>query len=270
MAKLTGRYTIYVPGGNSTAFVTGLNYSAEQRKKINDKIMADNPEVEQVGFVEKGLAVKELKMAGGEFCGNATRSAAHFYLHGMPGELKININGKLINAGVYQNGNAWCEIPLIDDRSKMLQKIEEGIYKVQMDGMVTIVVTEEKAVPYLEKKDTIKSEAMDIIKKYELQDSEAVGVMFLEQVEGKLKINPIVWVNAIDTLFYETACGSGTTATAVVKAFLIGKGGSFEILQPSGYTIIATVDYENGLVDKVSISGVTVTDGIEKVFEISE
>ena len=209
-------------------------------------------------------------MAGGEFCGNATRSAAHFYLNGLPGKISININGKLINAGVYENGDSWCEIPLIEDKSKMVEKIEDGIYKVLMDGMVTLVILEEKAAPYLQNKNTLKEEAMNYIEKYDLKNSEAVGVMFLEQENGVLKINPVVWVNAIDTLFYETACGSGTTATAVVKSFLIGRDGEFEILQPSGYAINALVKCEHGFVESVRISGVVDTDSIQKEFNISE
>lgn len=269
MMELCGSYSIYIPGGNNTALVNGLGYTPAERKIINDKIMADNPDVEQVGFVDKNLGVFELKMAGGEFCGNATRSAAHFYMDGKPGELNIKINNKVVKAGVLENGDAWCEIPLIDDRSKMVEKISENIYKVLMDGMVTLVILEEEAKHYLQDKSNIKAEAMKLIEKYNLKDSEAVGVMFLEQVNGTIKINPIVWVNAIDTLFYETACGSGTTATAVVKSFLIGKDGSYEILQPSGYSITAIVKFENNTVQSVRICGVVDTDNVCKEFVVS-
>ena len=36
----------------------------------------------------------------------------------------------------------------------------------------------------------------------------AIGIMLLEKETGKIKINPIVWVKEIDTVFYETACVS--------------------------------------------------------------
>lgn len=270
MTKLQGNYTIYVPGGNNTALVEGLNFSPEQRKKINDFIMQENPEVEQVGFVEKNRVVRELKMAGGEFCGNATRSAAHFYMNGLTGEIMIKVNDKFVSAGVDDYGAAWCDIPLIDDTSKMVENIEDGVYKVLMNGMVTLVILEEQASKYLLDKSCIKQEAMKLIEKFDLKYSEAVGVMFLENIEGVLKINPVVWVKAIDTLFYETACGSGTTATAAVKSFLTGKDGNFKILQPSGYVITAVVSYEKECIKNVRISGAIGTDNIQRKFEILE
>ena len=269
MASIRGKYTIYIPGGNNTALVEGIGYTAEQRKLINDRIMQDNPDIEQVGFVALD-GEPELKMAGGEFCGNATRSAAHFYMHGNFGELMVNINGKKVCAGVYKNGDAWCEIPLISDRANMLSQLDEGIYKVKMDGMVTIVILEEQSAQYLQNRDKLKEVTTQLIEKYGLKSAEAVGVMFLETVDGKLKINPVVWVNAIETLFNETACGSGTTATAIVKSSLTGEDGSFEVLQPSGYTITAQVKYQNGVVDCVRISGVVETTGIKKEFEVLE
>ena len=96
------KYSIYRPAGNDTAFVYGLEYTQEQRKKINDLIMAKHPNVEQVGFIELNHK-PELQMAGGEFCGNATRSAASIYLNGKSGDLQMFVNSKdLINAGVYK------------------------------------------------------------------------------------------------------------------------------------------------------------------------
>ena len=70
-------YQIYNPGGNITALVEGCEYSSDEKKELNQMIMAKNPNVEQVGF----LSTKEnrLEMAGGEFCLNATRCAIFAY-----------------------------------------------------------------------------------------------------------------------------------------------------------------------------------------------
>ena len=54
-------------------------------KKINDFIMKKHKNVEQVGFININ-GIKELQMAGGEFCENATRSAAYSYLNGKQGK----------------------------------------------------------------------------------------------------------------------------------------------------------------------------------------
>lgn len=258
-------YLIFVPGGNGTALVEHLGYKSEVRKAINDKIMADNADiVEQVGFVEKGK-IPELKMAGGEFCGNATRSAAFYYLDGKPGSMQIKVNDDLINAGVYENGNAWCEIPLYYGTDSIVQ-LDEGIHRVKMNGMTTLVINKEVSKCYLREKQNLKAHGMHFIHHYHLEDSEAVGVMFLEEVDSMLKINPIVWVRSIDTLFYETACGSGTTATAMVEAYLNHGSCEMDILQPSGHKITAQIEYNEAGVANARISGIVYCDNVVRKF----
>lgn len=254
-------YKVFIPGGNNTAFVMGTNYTLEQRSMINDRIMKADSSIEQVGFLGDNDN-PELVMAGGEFCGNATRSAVFHYLDGKDGKMTLKVNEKdYINAGV-KDGNAWCEIPL-KQSGDIVEKIKDGMYKVNMKGMTSIVISEANAKKYLENKQSIKEETMQLIKDLKLENSEAVGVMYLETIDNKLKINPVVWVKEINTLFYETACGSGTTATAIVKSYLEKNDVSIDILQPSGYVINATITgiNENNL--KAVISGVVITDNIE-------
>ena len=247
------KYLNFVPGGNDTAFVFGLEFTNEEKKIINDKIMRDSPNVEQVGFLGD-RDNPELVMAGGEFCGNATRSAAFYYLDGKDGEITLKVNSKdYIKAGV-KDKKAWCEIPL-KKSGKIVEKINDNIYKVNMEGMTTLVVLENEASKYLVDKDNLKSQAKELMAEYELLDSEAVGVMFLENINGTLKINPIVWVNSIDTLFYETACGSGTTATAIVKSFINKKGLTLDVLQPSSHVITASISLDENGISNAVISG---------------
>ena len=83
-------YKIYIPSGNPTALVFGLEKDPARRKEINDEIMAQYDDfVEQVGFVNTDIKNPELMMAGGEFCGNATRSAVKYYLNDKQGDLNI-------------------------------------------------------------------------------------------------------------------------------------------------------------------------------------
>ena len=251
-------YIKFVPGGNDTALVLKKDYTAEERKAINDVILENDKSIEQVGFVD-AEQLPELRMAGGEFCGNATRSAAFYYLNGKPGNTEVIVNGKdVINAGVYENGDAWCEIPLYHGKDVILEK-ESGIYQVRMNGMVSIVLREDVASSYLEDKNNLKAVALEFIDKYKLRENEAVGIMFLERTE-KLKIHPVVWVRDINTLYYETGCGSGTTATAMVEAFLKNENQKLEIVQPSGLAITAEITIENRNVVKAVISGKVKTD----------
>ena len=80
------RYSILDPNGNITALVES-RVSPDEQPSLAAEIMRLHPEVEQVGFVRfrDGNSVPdgvhaELRMAGGEFCGNASLCAAALYL----------------------------------------------------------------------------------------------------------------------------------------------------------------------------------------------
>ena len=80
MSQLADRikYSILDPTGNITALVE-TETEISLQPEIAAEIMKQHPEVEQVGFVrfyEDGNVNGELRMAGGEFCGNASMSAA--------------------------------------------------------------------------------------------------------------------------------------------------------------------------------------------------
>ena len=251
-------YIKFIPGGNDTALVLNKNYSTDEKKVINDVVLEFDKSIEQVGFITT-YDSPELQMAGGEFCGNATRSAAFYYQKGLPGTTNIIVNGNdVINAGVYENGDAWCEIPLYHGDDVILEK-EEGIYQVRMNGMVSIVIQPNVAESYLKQKEQLKTFALDFIDKYKLNNNEAVGVMFLERAD-KLKLHPVVWVRDINTLYYETGCGSGTTAVTMVEAYLKNQSQKLEIVQPSGLSITAEITVQNSKIIRAVISGKVKTD----------
>lgn len=247
-------YVIYRPGGNDTAIVYGTNYTPEMKKIINDKIMNKHNNVEQVGFITKN-GNKEIQMAGGEFCGNATRSAAFEYLSGSEGNVIILVNSqKEIDAGVDENKNAWCDIP-IPKKNDIITEIKTGVYIVKIEGIIMVVLQDFVTFKYLKEERKLKEIGKEFIKKLNLENYRAVGVMFCEKYDGNIKINPIVWVKEIDTLFYETACGSGSTAVCMVEAFLDKQAKTVDIIQPSGEIITTKVEYENGKFIKAIISG---------------
>lgn len=262
------KYSIFKPGGNNTALVYGLEYTKEERKIINEVILNSDLNIEQVGFISINNTY-ELQMAGEEFCGNATRSAASKYLNGKQGNIHILVNSNdLINAGVDEKGNAWCEIPLYYG-TDVITKKEEGIFVVKMNGMVSIVIQESVSNKYLENKERLREQGMNLINKYKLQENKAVGVMFCEKIDGMIKINPIVWVKEINTLFYETACGSGTTSVCMVEAYENNRNQKIEILQPSGSSIISEVFFYDGVFKKAIISGCVETDGKQYCIELN-
>ena len=76
-------YSIWDPAGNITALVES-NVLITDQPTAAAKIMSCHPEVEQVGFVrfypEQSDTQAELRMAGGEFCGNASMCAAALFV----------------------------------------------------------------------------------------------------------------------------------------------------------------------------------------------
>ena len=72
------RYSIWDPSGNITALVESP-IPIERQRTVASELMVRHPAVEQVGFVSlspENDADAALRMAGGEFCGNAGMSAA--------------------------------------------------------------------------------------------------------------------------------------------------------------------------------------------------
>lgn len=244
------KYCIFNPGGNLTALVFGSHYNEKQRKNINDEILEKHKCLEQVGFISKDKM--ELKMAGEEFCGNATRCAVKYYLDNkIENECLIKVSGinEKLQAGISNDNRVWVDIPI-----KSVQHTDvEGINIVKIEGITHIVIDNEQSKRYLENKEKLKEYAREFINKFKIDDK-AVGVMFTEAKDDMIKMYPIVWVRNVDTFFYETACGSGTVAVCAChdKNYI-------QVLQPSGYDIKA----EKLVKDKkeyIRITGVVITD----------
>jgi len=232
-------YSIYYPGGNTTALVNRLILDPILKRIINDKIMAKNPKVEQVGFIDPNSYC--LKMAGGEFCGNATRCAAFFYLKGQSGKIKIQVSGvaKKLLAGISTDKTVWAQIPF--SPNPVIQKL--GYTVINLEG-ITQVITAQKPG---------KQKTKRILKKLNLLTTvPAAGVMFIRKEKGQLKLDPFVWVRDIKTFFNETACASGTAAVGFYLARKLNRAADFSILQPSKQILNVSVQFKPLL---VKISG---------------
>ena len=134
MSLMEIEYKVYNPAGNITALVIGDKYNVEERKLINNAIMKKEPKVEQVGFLAKEKC--KLTMAGGEFCGNATRCAVMYYMT-EKNSISIEMNNQNLKAGLDKTKNIWCEIPI--DKYE-INKVNNEIYKVILKGITILVV----------------------------------------------------------------------------------------------------------------------------------
>ena len=249
------QYQIYSPSGNDTALVIGTEYSLVEVRMINDSIMAEHSNVEQVGFVSHDKKQTVFFMAGGRFCGNGTRSAIWYYLDGGPGSIKISIPSVVSNltGGIDHKQNAWTEVPL--PKENCITITEKGYYLVKLLGVSHLVLDPQQSIPFIKEKDLLLTISKSLLHAHGLLQLSSCGVIYTELLENGLRIHPYVHDYGMDTMIYETACGSGTIATAIVKSVLEQKGSSYDIIQPSGKRLVASIDYKSGSITKAIISG---------------
>lgn len=252
------RFVIIRPGGNETCLVEGIIKNPERRKKINDEIMRVYETVEQVGFVNLDGNNLELVMAGEEFCANATRSAVFWATKGKQGEVKIKVSGvsERLKAGVSDDGEAFAQMPIYPDISKITtDPLFPRNTIVEMEGITHYVNFNYNEVANLTN-DQIKIKARKIIREKNLDRWSAAGVIYAQKENDVWSITPVVYVRDIDTLFLESACGSGTAALGLVLASRSGSSiKEIPVIQPSGLPIKVSVVFENNRFGYTEIKG---------------
>ena len=246
------------PGGNDTALFIGIPDSTDQRKELNSVIQHIYSNIEQVGFVNLDPAHAELMMAGGEFCGNATRSTAWKVLDGQPGtiEIKVSSVANPLRAGVTAEGEAFAQMPIYSDPQNITEDPDKkGNYTVQMEGITHYLDFNIEQLDGLSPED-IKQKSFEALKTRGLTEGPAAGIIYVKKTAEGYEITPVVYVRDIDTLFLETACGSGTTALGLALALQSGQSVSeAPVRQPSGLDIKISVDYDGEKFGYAQIQG---------------
>jgi len=247
------------PGGNNTGLVLSKIGDLMEKKKINDLLMSCYPNIEQVGFIFVNNNNLNLEMAGGEFCGNATRSATFLALDGKVGDLQVKVSGvnSLLKAGVKEDGEAYAQMPVYEDLSKINQDPENpNAWLVEMEGISHYLIFQDSIFSDNTNIEQTKKEALEIIKKKGLLNFSAAGVIKVSKDNNEWRIDPVVYVKNINTCFYETACGSGTTALGEVLAVLNNASiQDVPVRQPSGEIIKVGVELVNKKIKYAEISG---------------
>ena len=252
------KYKIYNPGGNKTALVKGNDYSAIQKKLINKMIMEKDKTVEQVGFLSN--KINRLEMAGGEFCMNATRCAVYEYYKENKKEINISVSGtnKELICKVLKDNKVEIKLDICKNITDLIEVKNDIIY-VKLDGILIAIFDDEKSRNYIRKlkenEEIAKREIKQLMIKEIQTEEKAIGIMFLEKISSKIRINPVVWVKDIDTVFYETACGSGSLGTAIYNYYKNNEE-KLEIIQPSGYSINIDLNTKNEYIENAIISGI--------------
>jgi diaminopimelate epimerase len=198
-------------------------------------------------------------------------------LDGKQGEINISVSGvkNTLKAGVNNSGEAWVQMPVNNNLD--VTEINTGLYLVKMEGIVHLVIQQEQAKHYLDSskktidfKENLKKTASELLQKNNLGIYPAAGIIFLEDTENGIKIHPCVTVPGISS-YYETACGSGTIAAALVQCFKSKENKNIEIslIQPSNQVIKAVIEWKNRQIHNAVICGSVKTEG-EHTVSLSE
>lgn len=228
-------FLVTAAGGNGTAIQvrdTSLTRSDYETSGRALSLKYEDKGAEQAGFLI--LDDLHFEMAGGEFCGNATRAAA--LLLSLQADLqKLEFTTSGFDDIVYGTVNprsksryfvsctfngmqtTMTKIVLSDGRDAII---------VDLGGIVHVLL--EEAFPSGSEHYTVIHRSIN--RECNLGSYDAVGVIWYEQTGADVIMHPVVWVRAIDTFYYETSCGSGAIAVSAVT-------GLQSIVQPTGKPI---------------------------------
>lgn len=234
-------YIVFAAGGNATAIAlvdAALNRGEYESRGRELMQRTESSGVEQAGFLH--LEARHFEMSGGEFCGNAARSAA-MLIAKLSGETQFDFTMSGYEGSVEasveiddRKAEVTCTFPNLKTTANAvsLPGGGEGML-VDLGGIVHVLTRE----PFVNDRAVYEPRHREITEALGLSQRSAVGVCWIESVEQGLLMHPVVWVRAIDSFFYETACGSGSIAVAAATH-------QADILQPSGQMIRVNITEE--------------------------
>lgn len=246
-------YKVFNPTGNITILVES-KVNPDERIALANKLLEIEKEAEQVGFIsDSDDADIRLDMAGGEFCGNATMSAAAYMalkqnvgtlsklevivsVSGADKPIKVTVNRE--NAKRF---SGYVQMPMPQSISRTILPYLEKEYEftlIKFDGISHLIYegTLEKSMCEVAIKEWCR-----------MLDTKGLGIMMIDI--NNMKLTPLVYVRNQNSLYWESSCASGTTAAGIYLGTKI-KDKEFSFVEPGG---ILKVLLEG---DKVFLGGV--------------
>lgn len=240
------RYSIFDPTGNITALVESPVDESEQRA-VAASIMARHAAVEQVGFVrlpDEKSAPAALRMAGGEFCANASMSAASLWalrLGLCEGELSLAVSGaedavavrlKQEDESCFSAAVRMPEAREITAIPFVFEGLSGTIPLVRMEGIDHAVLTPD--CPFFALRDRPSAAEKTVRELCASLGAVCLGLMFLEGESAQRRLTPLVYVPGSRTLFWESSCASGSAAAGMLLARQSGERTELELEEPGG------------------------------------
>ena len=244
------RYSILDPTGNITALVQDEVPVVEQ-PRVAELIMRRHPEVEQVGFVRfspSEHAQFRLRMAGGEFCGNATMCAAALFVGSTtnePTRLFVRASGAKepvevcvdpTSPGTFKT--SICMPPPIDivHATVLLSDFEATVPVVLMEG-ISHAIVEDSSVAFCLREQ--RSAAEDAVRSLcGTLNASGLGLMFLEGRGAECRLTPLVCVPQSNTVFWENSCASGSAAVGAYLSWQDHSPVGVTLHQPGGDLLV--------------------------------
>ena len=221
------------------------------------RIMDLEPDVEQVGFVtyadddaaSAGAAPVSLRMAGGEFCGNATMCTAALYMirKNMPGSavVRVRVSGaaeplevQLRRKDAVSFDAAVTMPPAVGiDELRLADGMLPGsdslsLPIVRMEGIAHVIIEPDSGFFGL-KDDPALAETL-LRGWCGVLGAECLGMMFLGEGAALRRLTPLVYVPGADTMFWENSCASGSAAAGIYLAAQAGTPVDVTFDEPAG------------------------------------
>ena len=230
------RYALLDPTGNLTVLVES-EIPPEKQPSVAARIMEYEPSAEQVGFLSPRFEGVAMRMAGGEFCGNAAMSAAALFAldHGIAdGTVSVAVSGEpapvTVCVSALPDGSMRGEEEMPRPVSVGEERFPDGATRpvVRFHGISHVILETPLERDEAEKLAPVWCRFLG---------AASLGIMTVnltvDRLRGAGTLLPLVYVPAAGTLFWENSCASGTTA---VGAYFAAKEGvaSLSLRQPGG------------------------------------
>jgi diaminopimelate epimerase len=212
---------------------------------------------EQAGFVSPPAAgsapsLWHLEMAGGEFCGNAARCFGLYVAktQGLKGKALVSVSVSGAKEPVQvevdtERNRAAAEMP----RPITVDSVNYGGRSLPVlifEGIAHVIA------PDLESKsENFYAIKVELEKKFHLPA--ALGVMFYDTASRFMR--PAVYVRSVDTMVFESSCGSGSAALGIWLSREIADGTANYAITQDGGIIETEVVKRAGQVVRVTIGG---------------
>lgn len=249
------RYRIFDPTGNITALVESV-VAEERQPSVAAALMHRHPEVEQVGYVrfEDGVGADpagKLRMAGGEFCGNASMCAAALLRQRRENAglcssaeetavcLRVSGAARPVALRLRRETEesfrcAVCIPPAraIRELPFAFEGLRDVLAAVELEGISHIIL--EPGSPLYALRTDREAAGRAVRAVCAALEAAGAGLMFLDRNGTTPQLTPLVYIPGSGTEFWENSCASGSAAVGMLLAARSGGPVRLSLQEPGG------------------------------------